>query len=190
MAHLMVDVDDVLIPTMATIHKIAHERGLHDGSAKMAWAGWTSYGCAEDDYWECWTHFAATGGYVSTPPIPGSLEALRRLLWEGHEISLVTARGFFTNGEDIKRWTREWVEEWAVPHHNLVFAKDKVGAQVELGIFDYAIDDSPKNVDALTADGVRAYLLDHEHNQAHQAERRVSSLWEWAYIIQQEGAAA
>lgn len=186
--NLIVDVDDVLIPTMASIHAIAEERGLHNGDAPMAWSGWESYGCHPDDYWACWAHFAATGGYTSTPPIEGAAEALRWLYWEGHTIHLVTARGFFKdNGERIKAWTREWVEEFAIPHHTLTFAQDKVGAQETLGVkFDAGIDDSPKNYSALEAAGVHMYLQDHDHNRDFSPPflRRVETLWEWAFQLE------
>lgn len=191
MSHLMVDIDDVLIPTMASIHEIARSRGLHDGSARMAWAGWEAYGCHPEDYWDCWTHFAATGGYVDTPPIPEAAEALRALYWEGHQIHLVTARGFMSHSNDIRAWTPQWVEEHAIPHHTLTFAQDKVAAQDDLGVrFDYAIDDSPKNIRALTADGIRAYLLNHQHNEADDipADQRVATVTEWATIITKEAA--
>lgn len=197
MAELMIDIDDVLFPTMSSIHDLALKAGLHDGTAKMAWAGWESYRlpdgqpCPPQIYWDLWSDFALSGGYTDTAPIPGAAEALRWLRWEGHRLHLVTARGFMNHAEDIRRWTPQWLGEFAIPYDTLTFAKDKVGAQVDLGVrFDFAIDDSPSNYLALDKDGVEVYLLDHEHNEAHLAERRVPNLWEWAYIIEKRRAAA
>lgn len=183
----MVDVDDVLIPTMASIHEIARQRGLHNGGAPMAWAGWEAYDCSPDEYWDCWSHFAATGGYINTPPIEGSVEALRWLMWEGHNIHLVTARGFMAHADDIRAWTPQWVSEFAIPHKTLTFAKDKVAAQHELGVeFDSGIDDSPKNYQALDRAGVHIFLQDHPHNRDFFPPnlRRVETLWEWAFQLE------
>ena len=190
---LMVDIDDVIFPTMQSIHDRALAAGLHDGSAKMAWSGWESYRlpngdpCPPQVYWDLWSDFALDGGYVKTEPIPGAVEALRWLMWEGHRIHLVTARGFMNHAEDIRRWTPQWVEEFAVPHTSLTFAQDKVSAMHELGVFfDSALDDSPKNWGHLEAAGVHAFLQDHEHNRDADVspERRIDTLWEWAYRLE------
>lgn len=196
MSHLMVDVDDVIFPLLDSIHERARRAGLHDGSAKIAWRGWESYRlpngepCPEQVFWDLWSEFALDGGYIHTPPIQEAAQALRWLHWEGHTIHLVTARGFMAHADDIRRWTQEWVEEFAIPHHTLTFERDKPAAQEALGVkFDFAIDDSPKNIAALTAAGVEAYLLDHEHNEADEEHRRVPDLWEWAYIIEKRSKA-
>lgn len=191
---LMVDIDEIIFPMMETIHLRAQEKGLHDGTAKMAWAGWANYRlptgepCPEDVYWALWSEFAAEGGYLTTEPIPGSVEALRWLAWEGHNIHLVTARGFMANARKIRRWTPRWIENFAVPHKTLTFARDKVGAQEILGVeFDSAIDDSPKNFEALSGAGIHAFLHDHEHNRDFEVAPgiRVETLWEWAFRLEQ-----
>lgn len=198
MSHLMVDIDDVIFPTMSSIHALAHEKGLHDGTAKMAWSGWESYSlpngdpCPPEIYWDLWSEFAITDGYINTPPIDDAVNALRWLYWEGHTIHLVTARGFMAHADDIRRWTKDWVEEYAIPHETLTFSQNKAAAQEDLGVrFDFAVDDSPKNVEGLRFHNVRAYLLDHEHNESAEvpADWRTPSLWEWAYIIEKERVA-
>lgn len=186
-AKVMWDIDDVLFPTMYSIHDLARDAGLHNGDVEPRWSGWEVYKlpdgtpCPPEVYWDLWSDFAAAGGYTKTPPIPEAAEALRELYFAGHEIHLVTARGFMAHAEDIRRWTVEWVEEWALPWHTLTFAKDKPAAmrtlletgpfdppqRFEDGLFDYAIDDSPRNVEALIDAGVNAYLLDHAHNLDH-----------------------
>lgn len=193
--NLMVDIDEVIFPMMSTIHDRAQVAGLHDGTAKMAWAGWANYRlptgepCPEDRYWDLWTDFANEGGYVTTEPIDGAVQALRWLMWEGHNIHLVTARGFMAHADEIRAWTPKWVEEFAVPHKTLTFAKDKVAAQETLGVkFDAGIDDSPKNWALLHHAGVRMWLQNHEHNLDEEripANWRVDSLWDWAYRLEQ-----
>lgn len=185
---LMVDIDDVIFPLIDQIHERARQRGYHDGTIGPEWSA-TQYPCPEEDYWDLWAEFTLANGYLETVPDPKVLEALRFLMWEGHRIHLVTARGFMANADKIRAWTPEWLEEWAVPHQTLTFSQDKPGAQGELGVtFDFAIDDHPKNYAALDNAGVEVYLLSHHHNRLADVERRVPNVWEWAYIIEKRSA--
>lgn len=192
--NLMIDIDEVLFPLGDSIHAMAHEKGLHDNSEPwLMWEAWKQYGCPEEVYWDLWADFSLSNGYVMTPPIPGSAEALRHLYFEGHTINLVTARGFFTNGDDVKRWTGEWIEEYAIPHHTLTFTKNKPAAQRELGQFDLAIDDSPRNYQALEEAGVNVWLQAHSHNQEFRKQLEgylavVDSLQEWVGVVEKVAA--
>lgn len=187
---LMVDMDDVFFPLINSIHDIAHEQGLHDGTeGPTQWEGWKQYNCRQRDYWKLWEIFMEREGYMTTPPIEGAVEALRFLSWEGHRIHIVTARGFFPgSGDLIRAWTPKYLEEFAVPHETLTFSQNKAQAQEVLGVkFDAAVDDSPKNWHVLDDAGVNVYLHDHGHNLAYAdipPERRVSTLWEWAYRVE------
>lgn len=180
---LMVDIDEVIFPLMDSIHQLAYERGLHDGTAKQEWAGWKAYGCTEAAYWDLWSDFAMAGGYTSTPPYDGAVEALRDLHFEGHRIHLVTARGFMKNASKIRRWTPAWIQEFAVPHASLTFARNKAHAMKELGVhFDLALDDSPSNFQTLQDAGVHAWLQSHPHNDGFETDFRVGSVAEFAMI--------
>lgn len=182
--NLMIDIDEVLFPLGDSIHEIGHEVGLHDNSTPWSqWEAWHQYGCDEGSYWELWKIFADRDGYTTTPPIPGQVEALRHLYFEGHRINLVTARGFFDNGDEVKAWTRQWIENFAVPLHSLTFTQDKVATQQGLGAFDLAVDDSPKHYSALEADDVNVWLQDHPHNRDFQASCRISNLWQFAATV-------
>jgi FMN phosphatase YigB (HAD superfamily) len=212
---VMFDIDDVLCPTIDMIHDLAHKAGLHDGTIEPAWDGAGQYGCDPQIYWDLWSDFAAAGGYVNTPPIEEAAEALRRLYFAGHRIHLVTARGFMAHASEIRGWTGEWLEEFALPWHTLTFAQDKVAAQVQvfdaLGEvervdvkhegceepthqqilsprFDYAIDDRVKTVSALRQVGVEAYVLTHAHNRAEPADWRVDTVTEFVNIILEASA--
>lgn len=187
---LMIDIDEVVCPTIDSIHAIAHKNGLHDNSEPMrTWKGYEQYGCPEEVYWDQWSEFALSGGYTTTAPIPGAVEALREAYFEGHRIHLVTARGFMNHASDIREWTREWVADFAIPWHTLVFTRDKVQAQRDLGVrFDYAYDDSPRNITGLREDRVMAYLVDHPHNQDFEYDLRVPSLAAGIQIALQEAS--
>ena len=199
---IMFDIDDVIFPTMMSIHELAYEAGLHNNDVQPAWRGWEAYQCDEQVYWDLWSTFAASGGYTATPPIQEGAEAMRSLYLAGHRIHLVTARGFMNHADDIRAWTPQWVEEYALPWHTLTFAQDKVAAMHDVlkaapnpknpckRFFDYAIDDSPKNFEALWDAGVDAFLLNHPHNaewQWHRAyDHRVGSVTEFADMILRE----
>lgn len=190
--NLMVDIDDVLFPLAPALHQVALELGLHDGTeeALRVWHGWKQYGCTKERWNDVFEALHAQDYYRTAQPVEGSLEALRELYWQGHRINLVTARGFMGRADEIRQWTAEWVEEYAVPHHTLTFARSKVEAQATLGRFDFAIDDGIHNFEALHADGVRVYLQDQPHNAADEVcwapiGERVHSVREWADIIQE-----
>lgn len=186
---IMVDVDDVLMPWADEIHRRCHLAGLHDGTKPWkTWHMWEDYGCSKEAWLDV-VDAATIDGLYHTPPVPGSVEGIRRLYWEGHGIRVVTARGFMAHAEEIRRWTEEYLEEWAIPHHSLTFAHDKVDAQVELGVhFDFAIDDGVHNYEALDSAGVAVYLQDRPHNQTFDAERRVQSVGDFVDIVLREAS--
>jgi FMN phosphatase YigB (HAD superfamily) len=170
-----------VFPLIESIHELALEHGLHDGSSGPThWKGWEQYGCSEDDYWKLWEVFRQRKGYEVTPPIPGAVEALAEARERGHRVHLVTARGFFPESAELVRAaTRKWCSQPAVlvAHDTLTFAEDKVAAQDELGVrYDAAFDDRPATVEKLRAAGVEAWLVNHGHNADHQTDWRVPSL--------------
>lgn len=211
---VMFDYDDVVFPTMYSIHDLAREAGLHNGDVEPSWSGWERYTlpdgtpCPPEVYWDLWSDFAVRGGYLNTPPIPEAAEAMRRLYFAGHRIHIVTARGFMAHATDIRRWTLEHTEEFGIPWHTLTFAKDKPAAMADVfkaspnpgngckGTFDYAIDDSPKNFEALFDAGVESFLLDHAHNvdYVHPMDKwiwgkyRVGSVTEFVDMILEEAS--
>lgn len=202
---VMFDYDDVIFRTMLSIHDLACAAGLNPKGNDPAWSGWESYEmpdgtpCPPEVYWDLWSDFALSGGYVNTPPIAEAAEAMRRLHFAGHRIHIVTARGFMAHADDIRRWTVEHTEEFAIPWRTLTFAQDKVAAQVDIfrmiheepaeGLrFDYAIDDSPKHVNALRDAGVQAYLLNHVHNKLDPSPWRTESVGAFVDMILEETA--
>lgn len=199
---IMFDYDDVVFRTMWSIHDLAFEAGLHNNDVDPCWSGWEAYRmpdgspCTPEVYWDLWSDFALSGGYTSTPPIAEAAEAMRRLYFAGHRIHIVTARGFMNHASDIRRWTVEHTEEFAIPWHTLTFAQDKVAAMWDLSRagemsderFDYAIDDSPKHVNALRETGVEAYLLDHVHNKLEPSPWRTESVGAFVDLILEENA--
>lgn len=187
---VMVDIDEVIFPWAEKIHEKCGLLGLHDGTKPWtSWQMWEDYGCTKDRWLDAIIAATSDGLYVATDPIPGAVEAINLLLWEGHRIHLVTARGFMANGREIRDWTRQWLDAYGVGRTTLTFAQDKVEAMDALEVrFDLAIDDSQKNWEHLTAAGINAWLLTAPHNVTIQTEKRVASLWEFAKIVQAQYA--
>lgn len=182
---IMVDIDDVMMPWAETVHLECGRLGLHDGSKPWSsWHMWEDYGCEKSQWEDAVISATARGLYTHTDPFPGAVEALNGLMWQGHRIHVVTARGFMENGTNIRSWTQEWLERYAIAHKSLTFAKDKLEAMHELGlVFDYAIDDGVHNYERLHQGGIPVWLHTQPHNVTHAAERRTPSVWEWAKLI-------
>lgn len=183
---VMIDIDDVIVPWFETVDRRCRDAwGDHHPPCRV-WDMAGHYGVPREEWENVVISATADGLYTTTEPLPGSVEALRSLMWAGHRLHIVTARGFFANGDNIREWTRQYLDTFAIPHETLTFAKDKVAAQDELGVrFDYAIDDGVHNFEALYAAGVPVYLQTAPHNVDFVAPegRRVPSLWHFAQTI-------
>ena len=183
---LIVDIDDTLMPWYNPVDE-ACRAALGVTTPAKSWRMWEDYGCTQKQWGEIVGSLCVPGGLYHTPPYEGAIEALRLLAWEGHEIHIVTARGFMARAEEIRAWTQEWVEEWAVPHKSLIFSKDKGAVALELGA-TFAVDDGFHNYEALTFVGVDTYLLNQPHNStAYDVDpaKRVNSVADWAEIVRE-----
>lgn len=192
---IMLDIDDVLHPWYAPVHDACREAGLHSmpGPGTM-WKMHEEYGVPVEQ-WVAVVDQLATDGLYLRPPEEQTMTDVRRLHWAGARIHLVTARGFMARADEIRAWTHQWVEEYAVPHTTLTFAKDKVQAMQEIldpecdgyrRTFDYALDDGWHNYEVLDSAGVPVYLLNQPHNQTAPATRRVDTVGEFVDLIFQE----
>lgn len=183
---IMVDVDDVIMPWFETVDQKCVEAWGYDGSRGPcnAWSMHDFYGRTREEWVDVVIDATHEGLYTSTQPFPYATEAINRMLWQGHRIHIVTARGFMANGENIRKWTRQYLQEFGIGHTTLTFEKDKVEAMDALGVhFDYAIDDGLHNYEALTGAGVHTYLHTAPHNTHFETQYRVGSLWEFANMV-------
>lgn len=183
---VMIDVDDVLMPWFETVDQHCISTWGYDGSRGPCntWSMHEFYGRTREEWEDLVIAATSEGLYTHTDPFPGAVEAVNRLLWWGHRVHIVTARGFMANGENIRRWTGEWLERYGIGHTSLTFAKNKPRAMDELGVrFDYAIDDGVHNYEALLSRGVPAHLMTAPHNMDRYSERRVGSVWEFSQIV-------
>jgi 5'(3')-deoxyribonucleotidase len=179
-----VDIDDVLHPWYATAHELCVAAGITNGATPTGWAPHESYGVDIDTWADVLSEATLNGGLYDVPPIPGAVESLRRMMFSGHRIHLVTARGFMTHGYLIRKHTVDWLEEFAVPHQTLTFTKDKVSVANELDL-DYFIDDGVHNFQALEieAPDTKTYLLTAPHNRDFYTPFRLETMNEFAELV-------
>lgn len=186
---VIVDIDDVIMPWAAQVHQACLDAGLNpEGKTWTQWNMWEDYGCNKDQWVEVVGSLAVAGGLYHSQPYPGAVEALWRLHDAGHEIHLVTARGFHNNALQIREWTHEWVYDNNIPG-KLTFAEDKGEVAKKIGA-THAIDDRVENAEAMQKAGVDVYLVSQPHNFSRywNEARRVDSLSEFVDRILAEDA--
>lgn len=177
------DIDDVLIPWAATVHKACIEAGI--APSDSTWSKW--------EMWEDWPNgnkqdwlrvvdsLVMPDGLYHQPPYPGATQAIHKLRSLGHDVHFVTARGFFAHADEIRQWTKEWVQKYfpTLPPHKLWFAQDK-GVVAKIINATHAIDDRFDNVLVLDKAGVKAYIMTQPHNAHIEiGQRRVSDVPEF-----------
>lgn len=185
-ADIMVDMDDVIVPWFDTVDAMCAEAwDRPDLLGKCdQWHMWEFYERTQEEWSDVVISAVQRGLYHTVEPIPGAVAALNRLRWYGHRIHVVTARGFMSNGDNIREWTPQYLENFGVGHDTLTFAKDKVAAQADLGVtYDYAIDDGGHNYTDLFDAGINVYLCEAVHNKAVPALQRIDSLWRFADLV-------
>lgn len=191
------DIDDVLLHCYPALHEVCVREGLTNGVEPTSWYPYDEYGCTREE-WVAALDKAAREGYLyrDIPPDEDALRAMRELYFDGHEIHLITSRGFLGEKEIIEEHTEGWLLEYGVPHKSLTYSQSKgeVAAQLDL---DFFIDDNEKNWrDVRDARGgwifpcrtPRSFLLNRPWNRGVVTfpRERVQSVREFVDIIQQE----
>jgi 5'(3')-deoxyribonucleotidase len=184
-----VDIDDVIHPWYDTAHALSEAAGITNGVTPTTWRMADEYGCDIDVWAKVLDDATMAGTLYGVPPIPGRVEALRRLHFEGHRIYLITARGTAAwqtpeQRYEIRRQTAEWVAEFAVPHVSLTFASNKALVAVDNEL-DYFIDDGVHNFQDLEmfAEKCQTYLMTAPHNGDFFTPFRLGDMDEFADLI-------
>jgi len=173
-----VDVDDVLFPWGYRAHALCKAAGITNGKQVTQWEAHLDYGVPLQSWLDAVGPMVDDGSYLAAP-YEGVQDALARLQAAGHTIHLVTARGGFSRGSEIRQQTIQWLSDWEIPYDALTFSKDKTVVNV-----DVFIDDSLKNYDALVAAGVNTYLVNQPHNGPwFDRRQRVNSFVEFADLL-------
>lgn len=188
-----VDIDDVLHPWFNTAHELCVEAGITNGVTPKSWRMADEYGVHIDVWAEVLAKATKAGTLYGVAPIPGAVEALRRLYFAGHRIHLITARGTADwqsqdEKDEIHRQTRAWVEEYAVPHGTLTFDKEKARLAREMEL-DYFIDDAVHNFQylELAAPDCETYLLTSPHNGDFYTPFRLETMDEFVDLVIERG---
>ena len=182
------DIDDCLMPWAEEVHLKCIEAGLaEEGSTWTQWNMWKDYGCTMEQWLEVVDSLVVENGIYHAPPYPGVIESTQKLQRLGHEIHLVTARGFFAHAEQIRAWTLDWVNTFNIPGR-LWFAQNKGVVAKNLEI-THAIDDRIENVYSMMNAGVDVYLMNQPHNidEHFDPYRRVNSVPEFVERILIDG---
>lgn len=189
------DIDDVFLHTYQALHEVCVREGFAPQlPIPTTWSPFEEYG-VDREVWVEALNRAAREGYLYRDIVPDedALRALRELYWDGHEIHLITARGFLGEAEIIAEHTEGWLIEYGVPHHSLSYSQTKGLDAVRLGL-DFFIDDNERNFTEVSrvlrevhGDIPRSYLLDRPWNKgafAFEGER-VGSVQQYVDIIKE-----
>lgn len=189
------DIDDVFLHTYQAMHVIAEKAGITNGATPTCWNPYEAYGCTREEWIEVMAEANRKGWlYRDVIPDQDALRAVRELAWDGHEIHLITARGFFGDKEITEEHTEGWLIEYAIPHHSLSYSTTKGEVAQRLSL-DFFIDDNERNFrevkgalgswyDPLTPN---SYLLDRPWNREAITfpRERVSSVQQYVDIIKE-----
>lgn len=148
---LGVDLDEVVFQYIEGLRKVLHTKGVVPPSGEpvsynMSSAGWFS---SREDFCKAHGEAVDEGLYTSLELIPGAREKLWELSSAGYQINIITSR-FVNPGQHRKvvSQTVEALETHRIPYSNISFLDNKV-----LQYADAYIDDSPTNLEGLTASG-------------------------------------
>lgn len=196
MTEVGIDIDDVLARWYHDSHDICVRAGITNGVTPTTWRPYEEYGCT-DQVWYDTLHKALLDGYLLRMGVwEGAYPAVQRLWREGFGIHLITARGFFQDGDLIREHTKIWLDAEDFIYDSLTFTQDKGQAAKDLEL-DYFIDDQPRNVLSVVnaRPHTRCYLVTRPWNanivDPHLPARltpwkRVDSLTEFADIVIEE----
>lgn len=158
------DIDDVLMPWAEKVHQACMAAGLNpEGKEWTQWSMWDDYGCTKEEWIGVVNGLVVPNGIYHSPAYPGAVEAVNRVHDAGHEVHLVTARGFHDHAEQIRQWTKDWVETNNLPGE-LWFAHKKSDVAKKIDA-THGIDDRYENwLDLWMAD-VKVFLKNQPHNK-------------------------
>lgn len=111
----------------------------------------------------------------------GAIDAVRRVAELGHQIIIITDRGFGTHPSNSERNTIEAFANAGIEYDELIFSADKT-----VGNVDVMVEDKLENYDALVAHGVKTFLINRPWNliEGGDARNRINNVTEYADAIE------
>lgn len=130
------------------------------------WNFWPEWDLTEDDFKMLFRN-AVRDGVVwgEGKPLPGAQWLMGQLSSNDYLVRIVTTR--LTNDHtfaSVQRLTSDWLDQYAIPYREIAYIGDG-GTKADYRA-DFAIDDSPTNVEEMRAVGIRAHLLARTWNQS------------------------
>lgn len=162
-----IDIDGVLYDFVTSIHAYAERKlgrtlprnfdrwGFFFDEWGLDWLAFCQLmedGCAEGEL------------YHRGELAEGAADVIRMLAKLGHEVIFATARGAYAEAA-----TRAWLDSHGLYHELVVAAEDKT----TLGL-DVLLDDSPANIEAARAAGIRGVTFDQPWNRHVEGDRAYS----------------
>jgi beta-phosphoglucomutase-like phosphatase (HAD superfamily) len=96
---------------------------------------------------------------LAAKPFPGAVETITAWHEAGHEIHIVSHRH-----AGAREATEQWLRQIGLPYDGIDCSTDKIAYAVSVGA-GLLIDDSPENLLAAVAAGIRAATLSHPWNR-------------------------
>lgn len=165
-----IDLDDVIGDLSVWTKQLEHLKGGAPANDRT-WAMMESF---KDEFY-------IKGGFKDLPVIPGAREAITDLVYSGFTIVIVTARPQWQY-KRLYHDTLAWLEEHQIPHHLILFNKDKVEAVYQhlAPAWPYAfIEDHPRNAIGLADAGIHVLLFDQPHNRDIEQHPRIQRVHGW-----------
>ena len=177
-----VDIDDVIFPWYERAHYASQHAGITNGVTPRSWYPFREYGCTTEAWLDALAAFTRGNCWLyNGQPFEGAAAALHQLKDAGHTIHIVTARGYLSDGPNVRAKTARWLDIWSIPHDTLTFSKDKTVVRT-----DWFVDDNADNIRAVNAAGSRGVLMHQTWNEdAHDLER-VDTITAFAKTVLEE----
>lgn len=111
-----------------------------------------------------------------------AVESVRRVAELGHEIIIITDRGFGSDPRNSHRNTIDAFARAGIEYDELIFSADKTCVQV-----DVMVEDKLDNYDALVANGTKTFLINRAWNKVEggDARNRIDDVSDYADAIEE-----
>lgn len=112
---------------------------------------------------------------------PNGIESIGRVARLGHEIIIITDRGFGSDPMNSQRNTVEAFARAGIEYDELIFSADKTCVWT-----DFFVEDKISNYDALVAAGTKAFLINRPWNEVPggDSRNRIGDIKDYADAIE------
>lgn len=148
---------------------------------KSFWNFYEDWGWTFEQFKEL-VDWGVDNGYIFTGHWrDNAVESVRRVAELGHEIIIITDRGFGSHPSNSERNTIRAFAQAGIEYDELHFTADKTSVPV-----DVMVEDKLQNYDALVANGTPTYLINRSWNEIPGGDlrNRINDVSEYADAIE------